>query len=74
MARISIEASAALAEWIDLLRTDRGGSLYEQLVNRAVSYLPMPKKRSNLKVTGFATLADHAMADLVVHASEAARL
>ena len=44
MARINIEASAALAEWIDLYRADPGGCVYEQLVNRAVAYLPMPKK------------------------------
>jgi hypothetical protein len=36
MARINIEASAALAEWIDIYREDPGGRLYEQLVNRAV--------------------------------------
>jgi hypothetical protein len=74
MARINIEASAALAEWIDLFRADPGGLLYEQFVNRAVSYLPMPKKTSKLKVSAFATLADPAMAELVVQASDAARL
>jgi hypothetical protein len=41
MARINIEASAALAEWIDLARTDR--RLYDQLVKRAASYLPLPR-------------------------------
>ncbi len=44
MARINIEASAALAEWIDLYREDPLGPRYQQLVNRAVAYLPMPKK------------------------------
>src|SRR6266567_3024901 len=44
MARINIEESAALAEWIDLYRGDPGGRIYERLVNRAVCYLPMPKK------------------------------
>jgi hypothetical protein len=29
MVRINIEASAALAEWIDLYRADPGGRLYE---------------------------------------------
>ncbi|MBI3637328.1 MAG: hypothetical protein HY216_14130 [Candidatus Rokubacteria bacterium] len=57
MARINIEASAALAEWIDLYRTDPGGRLYEQLVNRAVAYLPMPKKTSKLEVTALGALA-----------------
>ena len=37
MARINIEASAALAEWIDIYRAHPGGRLYEQLVNRTVS-------------------------------------
>jgi hypothetical protein len=55
MARINIEASVALAEWIDLYRADPGGRLYEQLVNRAVSYLAMPKKTSKLKVAEFQT-------------------
>lgn len=58
MARINIEASAALAEWIDLYRADPGRRIYEQFVNRAVSYLPMPKKTSKLKFTAFAALAD----------------
>ncbi len=57
MARINIEASAALAMWIDLYREDPGGRLYTQLVDRAVSYLPMPKKTSKLTVTEFAALA-----------------
>src|SRR5881409_2763382 len=52
-ARINIEASAALATWIDLYREDPGGRLYTQLVDRAVYYLPMPKKTSKLKVTEF---------------------
>jgi len=45
MARINIEASAALAEWIDLHRADRGGRRYAQLVDRAVSYLPKRNSR-----------------------------
>ena len=46
MACINIEASAAVSEWIDLYRADPGVRLYEQLVNRAVAYLPMPQKTS----------------------------
>jgi hypothetical protein len=42
MARINIEASAALAAWVDLCRSDP--SEYRELVDRAVAYLPMPKK------------------------------
>mgnify|MGYP001579729032 FL=1 len=44
MARINIEASAALAEWIDIYHTDM--DLYGRLINRAVAYLPMPKGTS----------------------------
>jgi hypothetical protein len=33
MARINIEASAALAEWIDIYRADPGGRQYTQLVD-----------------------------------------
>jgi hypothetical protein len=44
MARINIESSAAMAEWIDLFRTDARG--YASLVDKAVSYLPMPRKTS----------------------------
>jgi hypothetical protein len=58
MARINIEASAALADWIDLYRADFGGRLYTQLVDRAVAYLPMPKRTSKLKAGTFGTLAD----------------
>ena len=36
MARINIESSAALEEWIDIYRADPGGRRFEQLVNRAV--------------------------------------
>ena len=38
--RINIEASAALADWIDLYRQEHGGGLYRKLVERAVGYLP----------------------------------
>jgi len=74
MARINIEASAALAEWIDIYREDTGGRLYEQLVNRAVAYLPMPKKTSKLKVTEFGALAEPEMAKGVVEVADATRL
>jgi hypothetical protein len=43
MARINIEASAALAEWVDLCRADWDGA-YRQLVDRALFYLPVAKK------------------------------
>jgi hypothetical protein len=44
MARINIESSAAMAEWIDLFRADAVG--YASLLDKAVSYLPMPRKIS----------------------------
>jgi hypothetical protein len=74
MARINIEASAALAEWIDLYRADRDRRLYEQLVNRAVSYLPMPNKTPKLKAGEFAALADPDMAARFVKTSGAERV
>lgn len=74
MARINVEASAGLAEWIDLYRADPGGPLYTRLVDRAVCYLPMPSKRSRLEITAFATPADPDMAARLVQAADAARL
>ncbi len=72
MARINIESSAALAEWIDIYRAERGGRVYEQLVNRAIAYLPMPKKTSRFKVTEVAALSEPGMAARLVEASRAA--
>lgn len=57
MARINIEASAALAEWFNIYRASDDRRVCEQLVNRAVTYLPMPKKTSRLKITEFSVLA-----------------
>jgi hypothetical protein len=77
MARINIEASAALAEWIDLNDADRGGRAYEKLVNRAVAYVPMPKKTCRLEVTEVGALAEPAVASQLVDAfrtSQASRL
>jgi len=74
MARINIEASAALEEWIDLYRAHQDGGLYAQLVDRAVHYLPMPRKTSKLEVTAFAALAEPEMAMRVVQAADATRL
>jgi hypothetical protein len=74
MARINIEASAALADWIDLYRADFRRRFYRQLVDRAVAYLPMPKRTSKLKGGTFATLADSKVASGVVHATDTERL
>jgi hypothetical protein len=74
MARINIEASAALAEWIDLYRADQGGHTYEQLVNRAVACLPMPKKTSRLQITEFAALAEPEFASRLAKAVNTTRV
>ncbi len=74
MARINIEASAALARWIDIYRADPGGRHYEQLVNRAVRYLPMPKKTGKLEVTEFGALSQPEMATRVVEVASHERL
>lgn len=71
MARINIESSAALAESIDIYRSDRGGRVYEQLVNRAVAYLPMPKKTARLKVSEVGALAEPGLASQLVEAFRA---
>ncbi|MEW6363225.1 MAG: hypothetical protein AB1714_01150 [Acidobacteriota bacterium] len=60
MARINIEASAALAEWIELYGADGGGRIYTRLLDRATSYLPVPTKVAKLKSDRFAALADPA--------------
>jgi hypothetical protein len=39
MARINVEASAALAEWIEIARAPDAARLYDRLVRCAVSYL-----------------------------------
>ena len=72
MARINIEASAALAEWIDISRSDP--AIYMPLVNRAVHYLPMRKKTSKLKFTEFAALADRKLAASIIQMSDVARV
>lgn len=73
MARINIEASAALAEWTDLYRAERGGRRYEELVNRAVAYLPMPSKRAKLKISEFGALAQPEMAARVLEVADPRR-
>lgn len=66
MARINIEASAALAEWVDLYREHP--KHYLELVERAVTYLPMPRKTSIARLTPFTVLADPAYVALLVRA------
>jgi hypothetical protein len=71
MARINIEASAALAEWIDMLRQDLGGMEHALLVEKAIAYLPMPKPISPQRLVGFAALADPDVAATVKAAAGA---
>jgi hypothetical protein len=73
MARINIEASAALAEWIDLSREDR--DLYERLVGRAVRHLPVQRLRPNENArVDFALLARPQLAAMVFEAANKTRL
>jgi hypothetical protein len=58
MARINIEASAALAEWVDLCRANRRQRSYFKLVARALHYLPMPKLKPKLGFSAFLALAN----------------
>ncbi|MDI7267834.1 MAG: hypothetical protein QME96_07560 [Myxococcota bacterium] len=74
MARINIEASAALAEWIDLYRADDGGRLHAQLVDRAVTYLPMACKAPKLKAGPFAIFADPETGAQLLAASDPTRV
>jgi hypothetical protein len=73
MARINIEASAALAHWVDLFNADQ--QLHDQLVNRAVSSLPMLKRTSKPeRGLYFGALALPGAAELAVAATDAERL
>ena len=74
MARINIEASAALAEWIDLCRAPDGGRFYARIVDRAVAYLPIPSRAPMVKDDPLATLADPQTGARLVAASDPARV
>lgn len=73
MARINIEASAALAKWIEVYRS-RGASEYQRLVRRAVAYLPMPLRRAKGAVSAFGALAEPALASACVALADPPRL
>jgi hypothetical protein len=62
--QINIEASAALAQWIDVFR-ERGDAVYQRLVNRAVAYLPMPAKTARAKISEFGALAEPRIVSLL---------
>jgi hypothetical protein len=72
MARINIEASAALAQWVDVCREDR--TTYENLVSRALTYLPLPKMRPTPVGSDFVMLAMPEVAAKIALAADAARL
>jgi len=72
MARINIESSAALAEWIDIRRGD--SRLHARLVDRAVSYLIMPQKTSTKRTGSFAALAAAEVSDQLIRALDPARV
>ena len=74
MARINIEASAGLAAWVDLYRAEPLGEQYQRLVNRAVAWLPMPKKTSKRARNVLPALAHPDMAARLVGATHADRL
>jgi hypothetical protein len=68
MARINIEASAAMAEWIDFYRTDANGHM--RLAARAVAYLPMPWRAPRPHTGAFWHLSDPEHAGRLEHAAE----
>jgi len=69
---MNIEASSALAEWVDLCRTDLQD--YWNLVDRAVCYLPLPRRKSKLDSRTFMTLAHPEFAVKLIEATDASRL
>lgn len=73
MARINIEVSAALAEWIDISRVDDGRE-YRELLGRAVAHLPMAYPVPKVKTNPLMLLADPEFADQLVSATEAGYL
>jgi hypothetical protein len=72
MARINIEASAALAEWIDISRENRG--IYEKLVGRVLANLPIPKTQPRPAGSNFAILAMPEVAAGILGAAKATHL
>jgi hypothetical protein len=56
MARINLEASSAMAQWIDLYRSDPGA--HARLVDRALAHLPMPTRTAKPRRGAFQELSD----------------
>ncbi len=74
MARINIEASAALAEWIDLSRSADGWCKYLELVARAVAYLPIKVEPVKPKAGPLTVLAEPKNARRLIAGSDGALL
>ena len=72
MARINIEASAALAEWIDLARADNDA--YLQLVDRAIACLPMTRRTATPTRSAFDGLRYPEVTSIIVASAPAERL
>jgi hypothetical protein len=72
MARINIEASAALADWLEIALGD--GATYRQLVGRALAYLPMPKVVQIARPFDFGALDDRAEAAKLIASLPVARV
>jgi len=68
MARINIEASAALAAWIDILHTDFAEHL--DLVDRAIAYLPLVHRTAVPRNRHIMALASPEIASQLIEASD----
>jgi hypothetical protein len=71
MARINIEASAALAEWVDIFRANPCGGQYAAFVDKAVAYLPMPRRAARRTTGPFEALGSAGVASQLVTAMTA---
>lgn len=71
VARINLEASSALAEWIDLSRDPSAAARFASLEDRALAYLPMPVKPARPMKALWPILAERDMSARIVSASAA---
>lgn len=69
MARINIEASAALADWIQLCRKGRCQGTYAKLLRKAAAYLPLPTATPKVTFDGFTRYVDLPTANQVIDAA-----
>jgi hypothetical protein len=66
--RVSQELVLDAGTYEDIFRADATRMAYEQLVSRAIAYLPMPRNTATPKVTAFAALAEPEMAARLIGA------